>query len=426
MAAQVAQALTAERALTQSVLESQQRAADLQSQSVAQALHEQQLQTRQLAEQVARPGVTPEEMDSLRSQISQLRINSELEAAHYNRKLESERSAKHEAKRALDAMAGERAALNARLDEQRAAHTQAVAQMAELSRQNVAAHALALRQEASDAANLALQAQLTTAMAMIGDLRRRVDAGSAPASPRQTTAVPLLQPLESVGDFEDVLEDEWTQAEWEAHDLYYDEAASFGDVSDERPVLTAPEGPPVFSAAPHVNSRLLDAGSVSFLHHSGSSAPHSGSSARAQSAGKGIRGGIAELVSTAQRAQNAPLAAPRSQTAVTLLTPTRAAITPAELTDSRGRTFPKSFDQRPTWSSSYATSYVPESAENRLPAPEACFVMPSFLPAATHVLEYADSDAIPTAFGPWTTTGNGSLALFAGDRPRVKINVHCG
>ena len=101
--------------------------------------------------------------------------------------------------------------------------------MAELSRQNVAAHALALRQEASDAANLALQAQLTTAMAMIGDLRRRVDAGSAPASPRPTAAVPLLQLLDGVGD-EDVLEDEWTQSEWEAHDLYYDEAASFGVV----------------------------------------------------------------------------------------------------------------------------------------------------------------------------------------------------
>ena len=107
-------------------------------------------------------------MESLRSQTSQLRINSELEAPHYNRKLESERSAKHEAKRQLDAMAGEVAALNDRMDEQRAAHTQAVAQMAELSQQNVAAHALAMRQEASDAANLALQAQLTTAVAMIG------------------------------------------------------------------------------------------------------------------------------------------------------------------------------------------------------------------------------------------------------------------
>ena len=106
-----------------------------------------------------------------------------------------------------------------------------------------------------------------------------------------------------------------------------------------------------------------------------------------------------------------------------MLTPTRAAITPAELTDSRGKTSPRSFDQRPTWSSSYATSYVLESAENRLPAPEACFVMPSFLPAAIHVLEYSDSDAIPTAFGPWTTisTGDGSLALFGGDRPPVKI-----
>ena len=114
--------------------------------------------------------------------------------------------------------------------------------------------------------------------------------------------------------------------------LYYDEAASFGDVSDERPVLTVhPVGLPVYSFAANVNSIPLDAGSGSFLHHSGSSAQHSGSSARAQSAGKGVRGGIAELVSTAQRAQNAPLAAQRSQTAVTLLTPTRAAITPAEL-----------------------------------------------------------------------------------------------
>ncbi len=183
MAAQVAQALSDERASTRSVLESQQQAAALQSQAVAQALHEQQQQTRLLAEQVAAPGVTPDEMESLRSQIAQLRVNSELEAAHYARKLDSERNAKHEAKRALDAMAGERAALHARLEEQRAAHTHAVAQKAEMSQQNIAAHALALRQEASDAANLALQAQLTTAMAMLGDLRRRVDLGESSGNP---------------------------------------------------------------------------------------------------------------------------------------------------------------------------------------------------------------------------------------------------
>ena len=71
VAAQGAQTLTAERALTQSVLESQQRrqleAAALQSQAVADALRQQQLQTTQLAEQVAsqRSWVTPEDMDSL-------------------------------------------------------------------------------------------------------------------------------------------------------------------------------------------------------------------------------------------------------------------------------------------------------------------------------------------------------------------------
>ena len=111
--------------------------------------------------------------------------------------------------------------------------------MAELSQQNVAAHALALRQEASDAANLALQAQLTTAMAMIGDLRRRVDAGSAPATPRPAAASagadnPLIAPAPpyfdngaGVGDLGDDLDigadGGWTQAEWEARDLYYDE-----------------------------------------------------------------------------------------------------------------------------------------------------------------------------------------------------------
>ena len=93
-------------------------------------------------------------------------------------------------------------------------------------------------------------------MAMIGDLRRRVDAGSAPATPRPAAAtavadVPLTQVAThyddhgaSAGDLGDDLDvgadGGWTQAEWEARDLYYDEAASFGDVSDEHPVFNCP------------------------------------------------------------------------------------------------------------------------------------------------------------------------------------------
>ena len=54
--------------------------------------------------------------------------------------------------------------------------------------------------------------------------------------------------------------------------------------------------------------------------------------------------------------------------------------------------------------------------------------MPSFLPAATHVLEYAENDAIPSGFGSWTTTSmmDGGLSLLQGDRPPVKITFTVG
>ena len=76
-------------------------------------------------------------------------------------------------------------------------------------------------------------------MAMLGDLRRRVDLGESSGNPQATTAVAL--PLDGLsnplvagpGHISDDagadLEGEWTQEEWEAHELYFDEAASFSE-----------------------------------------------------------------------------------------------------------------------------------------------------------------------------------------------------
>ena len=111
-----------------------------------------------------------------------------------------------------------------------------------------------------------------------------------------------------------------------------------------------------------------------------------------------------------------------------LSTPRSAVVAQAGLASPREKPFPRSFDQRPTWSSSYTTSYVAVSAENMLPPPVSTFVMPCFLPAATHVLEFAEDDAIPSGFGSWSTmtTTDGAYSLLQGDRPPVKISFTVG
>ena len=116
LAAQLAQRLETDRVLVESALVTQEQhrleQSVSQSRVIAGALQEQQLQTTQLAAQVAsdraeigralaqRSTVTPEDMDALRSQIAQLKINSEEEAIHYRVKLDSERNAKLDAKKA--------------------------------------------------------------------------------------------------------------------------------------------------------------------------------------------------------------------------------------------------------------------------------------------------------------------------------------
>ena len=100
-------------------------------------------------------------------------------------------------------MAGERASLNARLEEQREVHAHAISQNQALNEQALSTHALRLRQEASTAANITLQAQLTQAMLLIDDLRRRVDAGSSPGTPRQADPVDIAR-ASHVDYYEDV------------------------------------------------------------------------------------------------------------------------------------------------------------------------------------------------------------------------------